>query len=94
VIIVSGWLRVAAEDRDAYVAGCVDVVTAARGAPGCLDFHVAPDPLEPDRINVYEAWESVADVEAFRAGGPSDDQAARVLAAEVRQHTIAASTDL
>ena len=94
MIIVSGWLRVAPEDRDAYLAGCVEVVTSARRAPGCLDFHLAADPLEPDRINVYEAWESEADVEAFRGAGPSDDQAARVLAAEVRQHTVAESTDL
>ena len=94
MIIVSGWLRVAAEDRDAYLAGCVEVITAARQAPGCLDFHLAADLLDPERINVYEAWESETDVEAFRAGGPSDDQAAQILGAEVRQHTVARTIDL
>jgi quinol monooxygenase YgiN len=94
VIIVSGWLRVAPEDRAPYLAGCIEVMAAARRAPGCLDFHLAADLLDPERINVYEAWASEADVEAFRAGGPSDDQAAQILDAEVRQHTVSASTDL
>jgi len=35
------------------------------------DFVVSADPLEPDRVNVYEQWESDAELEAFRGEGPS-----------------------
>ena len=94
MLIVSGWLRVDPTERDAYLAGCLDVIAAARRAPGCLDFHLAADPLDASRINVYEAWVTEADVEAFRSGGPSDDQAAQILGASVQQHVVATSTDL
>jgi quinol monooxygenase YgiN len=71
VIIVAGSLRVAADDRERYLAAVADVARVARDAPGCLDFVQAADPLDPERINVYERWESDADVERFRtSGGP------------------------
>lgn len=94
MIIVSGPLYVDATDRDAYLAGCRSVIEAARAAEGCLDFHIAADPLEPDRINVYECWTSAADVERFRSSGPDGDQQAQIRSAAVVQHEIAASTPL
>ena len=39
----------------------------ARAAPGCLDFAQSADQLEPDRINIFERWESDAHLEAFRS---------------------------
>lgn len=78
MIIVSGFLTVDPAVRDAYVDGCRPVVQAARDAAGCLDFHISADPLEPDRVNVYERWESTNSVEAFRASGPTDEQVAEI----------------
>jgi quinol monooxygenase YgiN len=60
VIVVAGSVRVDAEARDAYLDGCREVVAAAREAPGCLDFALSADLLEPDRINVFERWESAS----------------------------------
>ena len=94
MIIVSGQLRVDPSDRDAYVDANLAVIELARAAPGCLDFQVTADPLEPGRINVFEQWESVADVEAFRGSGPSDEQAAAILDAAVYQHVVASSEQL
>lgn len=94
MIIVAGKLYVDAADREAYLGGCREVIVAARQAPGCLDFHLAADPLEPDRINVYEQWESVEAVERFRGDGLSDEQGAAIRDAEVHQHEIASSTQL
>ncbi len=94
MIIVMGWLRVAADDRDAYLAGCRPVVEAARAAPGCAEFHLSADPIEDDRINVVERWASVADVEAFRGSGPSDDQQTAILGAEVVQYEVTAALGL
>ena len=94
MIIVSGSLRVEPSERQAYLDGCLDVIRQARKAAGCLDFHLAADPLEPDRINVFEQWRSVADVEAFRGTGPSDEQAGTIRDAAVDQHEIASTERL
>lgn len=58
------------------------------------DFHLSADPLQPDRINVFEQWASVDDVEAFRGSGPSGDQAAAIRSAVVHQHEVASSRRL
>jgi quinol monooxygenase YgiN len=94
MIIVSGKLYVAEADRGAYLEGCREVILAARAAPGCHDFHLSADPIELDRINVYEHWDSVEAVEQFRGSGPSSDQVAAIRGAEVRQHEVASSTPL
>ena len=74
MIIVSGSIRTDPAARDEYVAGCREVIEQARRAPGCVDFHITADPIELDRINIYEQWASVADVEAFRGSGPSSER--------------------
>jgi quinol monooxygenase YgiN len=94
VIVVAGWLRVASEQRDAYLESCRAVVEAARAAPGCVDFSVSPDLVDLERVNVFEQWESTEAVERFRGSGPSDDQQAMIVDAHVVQHEIAASTNL
>ncbi|WP_420453643.1 putative quinol monooxygenase [Ilumatobacter sp.] len=94
MIIVSGFLKVDPDERASYLEGCRQVVQAARASDGCIDFHLSADPLEADRINIFEQWESTEAVEAFRGSGPSDDQQAAILDAKVSQHEVAASTSL
>lgn len=94
MIIVSGKLIVDPPDRDSYLAGCREVVELARVAPGCVDFHISADSLEAGRINVFEQWETVADVESFRGSGPSGEQTAAIRDAAVFQHDIASSQQL
>ena len=94
MIIVSGPIYVDAAERDSYVRDCRELIVAARESNGCVDFHLAPDPIEPDRINVYEQWESLDAVEAFRGSGPSSTQRAAIREARVSQHDIASSTKL
>ncbi|WP_149260428.1 putative quinol monooxygenase [Actinomadura sp. K4S16] len=90
MIIISGRLYVDAGARDAYLAGCRQAVEMARTAPGCLDYALSADMLEPDRINVYERWESGEDVERFRGAGPEPEQAAQIRGAEVMRYVISA----
>ena len=92
MLIVSGWLRIRPGQRDTYLASCVEVSRAARALRGCIDFHMAADPLEPDRINVFEQWDSSATVEAFRGSGPDDGLQDAILSARIEQHEIASST--
>ena len=67
---------------------------AARAAEGCIDFHLSADPLDDERINVFEQWDSVDAVEKFRGSGPSDDQQAMITGAHVEQHEIATTIPL
>ncbi len=94
MIIVSGWLRLDAVERQQYLDGCRRVIEAARRAPGCLDFHISGDSLEDDRINIFEKWEDAESVKRFRGTGPSDDQRAAIIAAQVEQHEIASTVSL
>ncbi len=66
MLIIAGSVRVDAGDRDAFVAAHLDLVRRARQAPGCLDAAITADPLEPDRVNNFERWESDEALEAWR----------------------------
>lgn len=94
MIVVAGWLRVAPLARTDYLISCRAVVQAARAAPGCSDFSISPDLLDPGRVNVFERWESLEAVERFRGAGPGDEQQAAIVEAHVLQHTIADTESL
>lgn len=90
MIIIAGQLYVAPGRRDEYLATVADVAAQARRAAGCLDFVQAPDPIEPDRINVYEQWASDDDVRAFRASGGPMPARPEIKRADVKKYRIAA----
>lgn len=85
MIIVLGHLTVAAEDREGYLRSCEEVVTLARRAPGCLDFAIAADLVDPARVVVAERWADRESLEAFRADGPSSAQLAMIRSAQVEE---------
>jgi len=91
MIIVSGSISVTPSRRDAFVAASLEAVVAARSAPGCLDFVVAADPVNPDRVNVYERWETDAAVEAFRGEGPGPHLTADIVRADVTRYEISST---
>lgn len=89
MIIVAGSIYVDPAGRAGYLEDCKAVVGAARAAAGCLDFSVSADLLDDARINVYERWDTDADLQAFRGDGPSGDQQAQIVRAEVSDYTVA-----
>ncbi|WP_328650823.1 antibiotic biosynthesis monooxygenase [Micromonospora sp. NBC_00330] len=89
MLIISGSLRVEPATRDAYLSDCRPIIAQARATAGCLDFLLAADPMEPDRIHVYERWESAEQLAAFRGSGPDDVQGAAILDADVQRYLIA-----
>ena len=89
MMIVAGHLIVEPSQRDSYLTECLSVVEQARRAAGCLDFSISADLVDPGRINVFERWESQADVETFRGSGPSDEQSTAMLSAAVSEYDIA-----
>lgn len=94
MVIISGSLHVRPAQRAAYLDRCRTVVEQARSAPGCLDFALSADLLDPGRVNVLERWSSAAAVEDFRGDGPDDDQSALLVGAEVDQFTVTAEQRL
>ncbi|WP_019973359.1 putative quinol monooxygenase [Mycobacterium sp. 141] len=94
MIIVAGHIIVEPAARQSYLAGCVAVVEQARRTPGCLDFAVTADLIDPGRINVYERWASQSAVEAFRGDGPSDDQTAAMISAAVTEYRVVSARSL
>jgi quinol monooxygenase YgiN len=89
MVIVAGQIVVNPAQRERYLAGCVSVVEKARRAPGCLDFSITADLVDPGRINVFERWETQAAVETFRGSGPGEEQSAAMLAASVAEYDVA-----
>jgi quinol monooxygenase YgiN len=93
MLIIAGHLVISPSERDAYVAECVPIVDAARRAPGCLDYSVTADSLDPARIRIYERWEDEEQLLAFRGSGPSDSQQAAIVDADVKRYGVASIGD-
>ena len=89
MMIVAGHVIVDPSQRESSLTECRSVVEQARRAAGCLDFSISADLVDPGRINVFERWESQADVETFRGSGPSDEQSTAMLSAAVSEYDIA-----
>jgi quinol monooxygenase YgiN len=94
VVIVSGHLIVDEAVRDDYLAGCAGVVAQARRAPGCLDFAISADLLDPARINVSERWASQSALDEFRGSGTGEDQGAMISSASVSEYDVSAERRL
>lgn len=93
MIIVAGHLRVAAAERDQYLMAVRGVAEQARQAPGCLDFVQSADPVEPNRINIFERWESDEALMSFRTSGEASNNSSPtpdILGAEVAKYRISA----
>lgn len=93
MLIVAGHLIVDPVERDQYVADCVKVVELARAAPGCLDFAICADAVDPARIDIFERWETEEELMAFRGSGPDSGQTAAIRSADVKRYGIATVGD-
>ncbi len=70
--IIAGHLRVASGEPAEYLAAVVGVAVRARHVAGCHDFVQSADPIDSERINIFERWEYDEALLAFRRS-PSDD---------------------
>jgi quinol monooxygenase YgiN len=91
MLIVAGHLVLDPTDRDAHVVASATAVRLARQAPGCLDFAVSADPVDPTRVNVFERWARPEDLDAFRASGDPDDDTvdfSRIRSFQIEQYNV------
>ncbi len=91
MLIVSGQLYIRKGSRQEFLEASYEAMILARKAPGCKDFVVAADPVEPERVNVYEVWESEEQLLDFRGSGPDNKLFSLIERANVSQHVIASS---
>lgn len=91
MIIVSGRIYLRPGTRQDFLTRSAAAVVQARRTEGCLDFVVAGDPVESDRVNVYEEWESEDALLRFRGDGPGEDLSSSIVRAKVARHMVASS---
>lgn len=91
MIIVAGRIYVRAGSRPSFLTLSAEAVAEARRCSGCRDFVVAADPIEPDRVNVYEEWETEEALLAFRGDGPGPDLSSSIVRAEVSRHVVSST---
>jgi Antibiotic biosynthesis monooxygenase len=91
MIIVSGSIDVRPGTREECLTRSGEAVAQARRSWGCRDFVVAADPIESNRVNVYEEWESEEALIACRGDGPGEELSSSLVKAEVAKHLVASS---
>jgi quinol monooxygenase YgiN len=63
-IVITGEVDLAPGQRAAAVAGAQPLIDEALAEPGCVHYSWALDPALPDRIHVFEEWDSAEDLAA------------------------------
>ena len=86
--IVAGRLKIKSGFRDEFVEKSLNVIMHARNNTSCLDFSVSPDPIDPDRINIFEKWNSRQALDEFRNSGPENDIFSLVENFDVQEYEI------
>lgn len=56
MIIVQGVFRIAPEERATFLAQSDETMRLSRAEAGCIEYVLAADPLEDDRVVLSERW--------------------------------------
>jgi len=76
VLIIAGYFDFDPAERDQFIREREEATRRSRAEEGCLAYAFSPDPLEPDRVLLYERWESKEALAAHVAGMQRDPQPA------------------
>jgi quinol monooxygenase YgiN len=92
-LLVSGWVDVPADKRDAALEGAAPLVREALAETGCVHYAWTLDPLTPGRIRIFEEWIQAADFAAHLAGPAYQGMLAHlggigILAAVTEKHRV------
>ena len=67
MIIIAGFTLTDADKRDTAVHAHMEMVERARKKwDGCLNISIGADPLDPERINIFERWRDQNALDAWR----------------------------
>jgi quinol monooxygenase YgiN len=88
VLIIAGKMYVNPMERAEFIEAHRKVVEEARGAPGCVDLAISPDPWDESRVNMHEQWASAEAFEAWRAVSPVPTAQVDILGGDVRKQEV------
>ena len=88
MLIITAKMYVDPDRRDEFLAGTADEIRQARSEPGCVDFIVAPDPVEPGRVNLFEQWATDEDFAVRCATFTPTPSAVEVVSHEAAKYTV------
>ena len=87
-IIVAGKLNMKSGVRDKFIEKSRKAILQARGLESCEDFSVSPDPIDENRVNIFEKWSSRESLDDFRNSGPDNDSFSLVESFDVNEYEI------
>ncbi|WP_372737194.1 putative quinol monooxygenase [Neptunomonas sp.] len=87
-IIVAGKLTIKSNFRDEFIEKSRQAILLARNDDACEDFSVSPDPVDLNRVNIFEKWKTRQALDAFRKSGPENDMFSLVESFDVREYDI------
>lgn len=67
MVIVGGSFEIKADERDEFLAGRLEGMRASRSEPGCLEYTMSADPIDPGRVVLFERWADQASLDAHLA---------------------------
>ncbi len=95
MLIVAGSITTEADERDVFLTAVAPTVAATLDEPGCREYSFSPDPLDPNRIMLYELWDDQASLDGhFASDHMAQWQSVRkglgVVGADIKKYTISA----
>ena len=87
-IIVAGKLEIQPGSRELFIQGSLASIAQARELNTCEEFSVSPDPIDDNRVNVFEKWSSRRALDAFRNAGPESKIFSLVESFDVKEYEI------
>ncbi len=87
-IIVAGKLKLKLGKRDEFIDKSLEAILQARKLDSCEDFSVSADPIDKNRVNVFEKWKSRNSLDEFRNSGPDNDSFALIESFDVKEYEI------
>lgn len=76
-VIVQGAFTLDPDDRDRFVEASAESMRSSRQEEGCLEYVMAADPLDPERVVLSERWASMEHLQQHlaqpRTGGRNTD---------------------
>jgi len=91
MLIITAKLYVDPDRREEFLAGTADEIRQTRAERGCVDFVVAPDPVEPGRVNLFEQWATAEDFALRCATFSPSPSPVGVLSHEATRYEISGS---
>lgn len=87
-IIVAGTLKLKPGSRHEFIEKSRAAMAQARSLDACEDFSVSPDPIDENRVNIFEKWSARAPLEAFRNSGPENDVFSLVVSFDIKEYEV------